>query len=95
MKKIITIIITAILLGALLMGTAVADEPRLYIRFANVIDMEWEYDIVSADDGLGNIWEFFGCDHFFFDDLVVMFMNDRGTPNYIYDDIVVNAYPVR
>ncbi len=87
MKKIIAIIIILVCF----VSTATAE--NLYPRFGNVIDLEWDSDCVSADDGLGNIWEFWGCDHFFFGDLVIMIMSDNGTPDWIYDDRVINAYP--
>lgn len=86
MKKLIAII----LLIAILPIGAVADE--LYYRFANVVDLEYLEDMVTADDGLGNLWEFYGVDYFEYDDLIVMIMSDNNTPDWIYDDYVINAY---
>lgn len=86
MKKLIAIIL---LLAILLpMGA----EAELYLRFGNVVDLEYDCDCVTVDDGMGNLWEFYGVDYFFFDDLAVMIMSDNDTPDWIYDDIVVNAY---
>lgn len=87
MKKIIAILLIAILLPI----GAVAEE--MYCRFGEVVDIEYEYDIVTVDDGIGNLWEFFGVDYFEYGDLVVMIMGDRGTED-IYDDHVLNAYKV-
>lgn len=87
MKKIIAFILILLCLTA----TAEAD---LYYRFGNIVDLEWDSDCVTADDGIGNLWEFYGCDYFFFDDLIVMIIDDNGTAEYIYDDIVVNAYGI-
>ncbi len=86
MKKLIAII----LLIAILPIGAVADE--LYYRFANVVDLEYLEDMVTADDGLGNLWEFYGVDYFEYDDLIIMIMSDNNTPDWIYDDYVINAY---
>jgi len=80
-----------ILLIALLCVFATASADR-YIRFANIVDLEWDSDCVSADDGLGNLWEFYGCDEFFVADLIVMIIDDNGTAEYIYDDSVVDAW---
>ena len=85
MKKIIALILILLFVA----GTAEAD---LYYRFANIVDLEYDTDCVTADDGIGNLWEFYGCDYFFFDDLIVMIIDDNGTPDYIYDDTVLNAY---
>ena len=67
---------------------------ELYYRFANVVDYDVIDDVVVADDGLGNLWEFYGTDYFEYDDLIIMIMDDNETPKYIYDDEVCNAYTV-
>ena len=83
-----------IVLWLILICVATTAEAKLYYRFGNIIDLEWDTDIVSADDGMGNIWEFDGCDYFFVDDLILMIMEDNDTPDYIYDDKVINAYGI-
>ena len=88
MKKLIAVIL---ILAVLLPVGAMAG--NLYIRFATVVDLEYLDDIVTADDGLGNLWEFYGVDYMEFDDLIVMFMDDNNTPDWIYDDYVLDAYP--
>ena len=88
MKKIALI---TLLVVALLMGGAAA-ESQLYYRFGNVVDIEYDTDFVTVDDGYGNLWDFYGVDWFFYGDLVVMIMSDNGTPDWIYDDVVLNAY---
>ena len=87
MKK----LIATILLLILIFGTATA-ECTLYPRFGNVVDIEYDSDFVTVDDGLGNLWDFYGVDYFMYGDLVIMIMTDSGTPNWIYDDMVENAY---
>ena len=87
MKKLIAILLV---LAILLPVGGMAE--RIYYRFANVIDLEYLDDIVTADDGLGNLWEFYGVDYFEYGDLIIMLMSDNGTPDYIYDDYVLNAY---
>lgn len=85
MKKVIAILIAIICIAT----TAEAD---LYYRFGNVIDIEYDSDFVTVDDGMGNLWDFYGVEYMFYDDLVVMIMDDSGTADWIYDDKVVNAY---
>ena len=89
MKKLLAII----LFLAILLPIG-AEAQSLYLRFGSVIDIEYDSDFVTVDDGLGNLWDFYGVDYFFFDDLVVMIMDDNDTPDWIYDDKVQNAYKV-
>ena len=86
MKKLIVIIL---LLAILPIG---ATAEKMYLRFGEVVDIEYDSDFVTVDDGLGNLWDFYGVDYFFYGDLAVMIMSDNDTPDWIYDDIVLNAY---
>ena len=86
MRKIIVFII----MTAMMLSVASAEH---YIRFGNVIDIEYDTDCVSVDDGLGAIWEFYGYDDFYYGDLVCMIMDDRGTYYYANDDTVLYAFP--
>ena len=82
-----------LMIAILLTATATAETSEaMYYRFGNVIDLEYDTDVVTVDDGLGNLWEFYGVDYLFYGDLVVMIMSDHGTPEWIYDDFVLNAY---
>lgn len=87
MKKIIAIIIAVMLIC----GIATA-EGRIYPRFGNVVDIEYDSDFVTVDDGLGNLWDFYGVDFYLYGDIVLLVMDDNGTPDWIYDDKVKNAY---
>ena len=87
MKKILAIL----LLLSMILPIG-AEAQTIYLRFGNVIDLEYDTDFVTVDDGMGNLWEFCGVDYFFYGDLVIMIMADNDTPDWIYDDIVVNAY---
>ena len=87
MKKLIAIILLILLIPMVAMADA-----KLYYRFGNVVDIEYDTDCVTVDDGMGNLWEYYGVDYVFQGDLVVMIMSDNDTPDCIYDDIVLNAY---
>lgn len=82
MKKIIALILILICVTA----TAEAD---LYYRFGNIVDIEYDTDFVTVDDGMGNLWDFMNApiaEYRFYGDLVVMIMYDNNTPDWIYDD---------
>ena len=88
MKKLIAVLVLVIMLA----GSA---EAEMYPRFGNIIDIEYDTDFVTVDDGLGNLWDFYSVPiamYHFYGDLVVMLMDDRDTPDWIYDDIVLSAY---
>ena len=85
MKRLIAILVVLVLLP-------LSASAELYILFGNVIDLEYDTDCVTVDDGYGNLWEFYGVDFYFYGDLVVMYMSDNDTPDWIYDDYVTNAY---
>ena len=87
MKKLI-----ALMLLILFIPMVATAEEKLYYRFGNVIDIEYDTDCVTVDDGLGNLWEYYGADYVFFGDLVVMIMSDNGTDDWIYDDVILGAY---
>ena len=87
MKKLIAIILV-------LFALTTTAEAELYYRFGNVVDLEYDTDCVTADDGMGNLWEFYGVDWFYTSDLIIMLIDDNTTPDYIYDDAVVNAYTI-
>ena len=87
MKKIIAIV--AILLC--LVSTAGAER---YYRFGQIVDIEYDCDFVTVDDGMGNLWDFYSypiASYNYYDDLVLMIMDDNNTPNWIYDDRVAEA----
>ena len=85
-------IVAVILLLVCFMGSA---EAELYPRFGNIVDIEYDTDFVTVDDGLGNLWDFMSTPialWHFYGDLVVMLMDDNETPEWIYDDKVLDAY---
>ena len=90
MKKLIAI--TLLIVTLITVASAEESAERMYLRFGEVVDLEYDTDCVTVDDGLGNLWEFYGVDYFFFGDLAVMIMSDNGTADWIYDDYVINAY---
>lgn len=89
MRKILTFALALLLIC----GWASA-ERSAYPRFGNVIDIEYDTFCISIDDGMGNLWDYFADDEFFYGDLVCMVMDDNGTPDYLYDDCVTDCIKV-
>ena len=87
MKKPIAILMLIVLIPICAMA-----EADMYCLFGTVVDIEYDTDCVTVDDGDGNLWEYYGVDYVEYGDLVVMLMWDNDTPDWIYDDYVLNAY---
>ena len=88
MKKILVIMIVLISL----MSTA---EAKIYPRFGSIVDIEYDTDFVTVDDGLGNLWEFCNSHiawYYYYGDMIVMLMDDSDTPEWVYDDKVLSEY---
>lgn len=83
-----------IALALLLICGGASAERSEYPRFGNVIDIEYDTFCYTIDDGMGNLWDYFADDYFFQDDLVCMVMDDNGTPDYLYDDCVVDCIKI-
>lgn len=87
MKKIITITIITIIV--LLASACVChNDNNVYPLTARVVEVDRVADVVTCEDGAGNLWEFESCEDWEEDDFVSLLMNDNGTNETIYDDII-------
>ena len=96
MKKLIAIILTAIILTAT--ATACAYEDRftmnadnLYPNTAIVVALDGYEDLVICVDGAGVEWIFEGVEDWMVGDIVSLLMFDNFTEN-IRDDVIMVAY---
>lgn len=48
-------------------------------------------DIVYFTDFSGNVWSFYGIEDLFEGDIIAVIMAEKGKPNYIYDDEVIDV----
>ena len=99
MKKIVAIA-TAITIAIILAcsctlaeaETAIPDYSGFYPRLAMVCELDYDADIVTVVDGAGLLWQFYECDDWCIGDYVDMPMFDNGTPESIYDDVILLTY---
>ena len=96
MKKLIAIILTAIILTAT--ATACAYEDRftmnadnLYPNTAIVVVVDGYEDLVTCIDAGGREWTFYGAEDWMPGDLVSLLMFDNFT-EYVMDDVIMVAY---
>ena len=90
MKKVIAIALAIIALLAFV-PTAQADTHRVYAKTAIVVELDYDSDIVVCSDGAENLWAFYGIEDWQINDFVSLLMDDNGTPEMIYDDIIIEA----
>ena len=61
----------------------------IYPRTFLVYEIDEEYDIMYMVDGAGLDWSWKGTEDYNVGDYVCAIMGDNETPNYIYDDIML------
>ena len=66
-------------------------EHSVYPLTAQVVEVNQENDLVACVDGAGNVWEFYGAEDWQMGDFASLLMDDNGTPETIYDDIITMA----
>lgn len=76
----------AILNGA----TGAPADLGFYAKTMTVVDVDEDTDIGIAEDATGNLWEFDGIEDLYENDGISVLMCDNGTPQTIYDDVIVD-----
>lgn len=61
------------------------------VRAGIIIEINEEDDYVVVEDPCGLIWEFDEIEDFDIGDLVLMVMDDMGTPETIIDDVIIDT----
>ena len=77
------IIITVILAVIQLFG--------LYPRAGVIKDIDYEKDVYVIEDNAGLLWEYGGVEDLWYGDNVAMLIWNNGTPESIYDDVIMNV----
>ena len=92
MKKIIAAVLVLVLcvVGICVVGSLSNDAPahEVYPLTVVIIELDREGDIVTCVDGADNFWEFYGVEDWQTGDYVSLLMDDNGTPETIYDDVI-------
>ena len=91
MKNSTIIFVIAVAVLMLICGCVFAPSHEVYSNCGVVSNVDYENDLVSVEDFGGFIWQFFGCEDWEEGDICAMTMDNNGTPDTIFDDIVVNT----
>lgn len=92
MYKLVALLTSLIALLTAIVGLFVPDEKEesTYALTTQVVQLDYENDLVVCEDFNGNLWEFSGCEDWMYGDIASLVMNDMGTPS-IYDDEIISA----
>ena len=85
-----TKVFTLLALMATLNGTPVAQH-SVYIRTMEVVELNYELDLVTCVDAVGFEWQFYGCEDYAEHDLVSCLMDTMGTEDTIFDDYILDT----
>ncbi len=89
MKKLIVLLLCVLLVASsMFLGFAVALK-SIYPRSMRVIGIEYDNDLVIAEDAMGFVWTWEGTEDWCCNDDVAVIMFDRFTPNTIRDDVII------
>lgn len=67
-------------------------EHSVYPLTVQVVELDHEADVVVCVDGAGNSWEFYGVEDWQVGDFASLLMDDNGTTENIYDDVITTAH---
>lgn len=65
-------------------------EEKTYAITTQVIQVDYDNNLVVCEDFNGNLWEFEGTEDWMYGDIATLTMNDKGTET-IYDDEIVST----
>lgn len=88
-----SLVLVAFAGGVKLGRTQGADEvmSHVYPRCGTVIEVNYDEDVVVVADEADQVWVFEGCEDWMEGDLAAMIMDDNGTPDSIYDDVILDV----
>lgn len=87
MKKFVIILFIALFCFGL--GIEFA-EVQFYAKSAYVVNLDYNSDIVTISDSMGNLWEFIGCEDWQIGDHCACLMNKQLT-KIVFDDKIISV----
>lgn len=65
---------------------------RIYPMTAQIVEFDYQSDLVSAVNGNGECFQFYGIEDWQLGDIVSLMMVDPGTPEILDDDAILHWY---
>lgn len=60
----------------------------VYPLTVQIVELDHNADVVVCVDGIGNCWEFYGVEDWQVGNFASLLMDDNGTTETVYDDII-------
>ena len=94
MKKVLAVVLVMVTMFTTVIASAKAPElsGNFYPLTVKVIDINTDYDVITAIDGAGNIWQWDGDCDWLLGDYASLLMYDFNTPKIFDDEIVDIKY---
>lgn len=90
-KLVIPAVFAAILAVVVYLSLSPADQSHYYPKVGIVTEFDFPADLVTVTDGAGRTWQFSGIEDWCWGDCAALLMSDAGTPEYVYDDEIVDV----
>lgn len=94
----VVFLLCACLFGAFLLGVFTTcgwidwKDHEVYPLTVQVVELDRNADVVMCVDGAGNGWEFYGVEDWQVGDFASLLMDNNGTTETIYDDVITMAH---
>ena len=64
---------------------------EIYPTSMIVVEVDYENDLVTIADFEGRAYQFYGCEDWYENDICAVIMDDNGTSETVYDDIILQT----
>ena len=73
------------------LGGAPVQNHSIYMRGMEIVNLDYNTDIVTCVDAAGFEWEFTGCEDYCVNDIVCVLLDTMGTEDTIKDDVILKV----
>ena len=73
------------------LGGSLVQEHSIYMRGMEIVNLDYNTDIVTCVDAAGFEWEFTGCEDYCVNDIVCVLLDTMGTEDTIKDDVILKV----
>lgn len=90
LKKINMVLIIILAVTILVTRADAATKTHTYNTGMKIIQLDYFHDIVTCETSTGFVFEFYGCEDFYLNDIIICVMDDNGTKQ-ITDDLIIDT----
>ena len=73
------------------LGGAPVQKHSVYMRGMEIVNLDYNTDVVTCVDAAGFEWEFTGCEDYCVNDIVCVLLDTMGTEDTIKDDVILKV----